>query len=295
MPSDCQYLRVRMKTEQYRLLDWADVVRLDETDDKLLISNSSKGLLLDVLDQKRRLLLQFGRLDEKYKPLSKPLLADAQDDNNGVLPDPPAYSSEEGEKSPTVRRVDSDFQRRFPQSQALLKKSLEWAKKSPETPRRLKWAIWDKTKMENLVLKLTTLNDCMREMLNSAQLENLAIKQTRTEFQIMQLNSSIQNLVQIFKSSVLSIRHEKRQARFQTNPVKALLQARGLEDIDEDNDYGTKPAMHSLAQLAQFKALHSAIEDPSLFTEEFTSSLALPHTASEIQSVELSRANSTLR
>ena len=88
MPSDCQHLRVRLKTEQYRLLDWADVVRLDETDDNILIANASKGLLLDVLDQQRRLLNQFGRLDEKYKKLSKPLLVDYVEEN-GNLPSPP--------------------------------------------------------------------------------------------------------------------------------------------------------------------------------------------------------------
>jgi hypothetical protein len=128
MPSDCQYLRVRLKTEQYRLLDWADVVRLDETDDNLLISNSSKGLLLDVLDQQRRLLHQFGRLDEKYKKLSKPLLVDYAEEHDGRLPDPPVYAPTDDPQ--TVKRVDSDFRMRFPQSQALLKKSVEWAKKS---------------------------------------------------------------------------------------------------------------------------------------------------------------------
>ncbi|KAF2263802.1 hypothetical protein CC78DRAFT_518082 [Lojkania enalia] len=292
MPSDSQYLRVRLKTEQYRLLDWADVVQLDEQDDKLLISNASKGLLLDVLDQQRRLLHQFGRLDEKYKKLAKPLLVDAEEANNGVLPSPPAYSPAE-DKSPALQRVDTDFQNRFPQSEALLKKSLDFTMKSREFPRRLKWAIFDKAKMEHLVLKLTSFNDFMREMLTQTQLENLAIKQTRTEFQIMQLNSSIQNLVQIFESTALTIKQERRRARFPTNPVKAYMQARGLEDIDEEQVL-VKPAFQGLAALAQIKALNSAIEDPSLFTDEFTSSLALAHTASEIKSVELSRRDITI-
>ncbi|KAF2795262.1 hypothetical protein K505DRAFT_302402 [Melanomma pulvis-pyrius CBS 109.77] len=288
MPSDCQHLRVRLKTEQYRLLDWADVIRLDETDDNLLISNSSKGLLLDVLDQQRRLLHQFGRLDDKYKKLSRPLLVDLETENNGVLQDPPPYSPTE--TSPTVQRVDSDFQRRFPQSEALLNKSLAWAKRSREYPRRLRWAIFDKTKMEHLVLKLSSFNDFMREMLNSAQLETLAIKQTRTEFQIMQLNSSIQNLVQIFESTALTMKPGGRRGRYPTNPVRAFMQARGLDETEEEHDAG-KPVKQSLATLAQIKALNSAIEDPSLFTDEFTTSINLPHTASEIRSVELPRSN----
>lgn len=275
-------------TEKYRLLDWADVVKLDETDDNLLISNSSKGLLLDVLDQQRRLLHQFGRLDEKYKNLSKPLLVDYAEEN-GVLPDPPAYSP--NEESPTaVHRVDSDFQRRFPQSEVLLKKSLEWAKKSTGIPRRLKWATFDRAKMENLVLKLASFNDFMREMLNSQQLENLAIKQTRTEFQIMQLNSTIQNLVQIFESTALGPKRRRRRSQQLTNPVTAYMQAQGLDDVDDETE-SVKPAFQGLAALAQIKALNYAIEDPSIFTDEFTNAIKLRHTASEIRSVELLRSH----
>ncbi|KAF2473058.1 uncharacterized protein BDR25DRAFT_282262 [Lindgomyces ingoldianus] len=288
MPSDCQYLRVRLKTEQYRLLDWAHIVQLDEQDENILISNSSKGLLLDVLDQKRRLLHQFGRLDDKYKKLSKPLLVDSQEANNGVFPDPPAYSPKE--MSPTIERVNSEFDKRFPQSEILLQKSLFLASRSREYPRRLKWALFDKAKMESLIHKVTTLNDYMRELLNSTQLQRLAIKQERTEFQIMQLNSSVQNLVQIFESTAITMKSERRRARFPTNPVKAYMQIRGLEEIEEEGD-GIKPALQNLAALAQIKALNSAIEDPSLFTDEFAVSLALPHTASEIRSVELSRAD----
>jgi hypothetical protein len=294
MPSDCQYLRVRLKTEQYRLLDWAHVVRLDETDENLLISNSSKGLLLDVLDQQRRLLHQFGRLDEKYKKLSRPLLVDSEE-ANGVLPSPPPYTPAEDEKH-TIQRQDSDFQHRFPQSEALLSKSLAWASKSREVPRRLKWATFDKTKMETLVLKLSGFNDFMREMLNSSQIQSLAVKQTRTEFQIMQLNSSIQNLVQIFMSAGLGRKNEKHGRRARSpgvNPVTAFMQARGLEDDEEEAD-GGKHDMGSLAALAQIKALNSAIEDPALFTDEFTKSLSLEHTAKEIKSVELSRKDITL-
>lgn len=293
MPSDCQYLRVRLKTEQYRLLDWADVVRLDETDDNLLISNSSKGLLLDVLDQQRRLLHQFGRLDEKYKKLSKPLLVDYAEEHNGRLPEPPAYTPTDD--TPTVRRVDSDFRTRFPQSQILLKKSVEWAKKSTGVPRKLRWAVFDKTKLETLVQKLVSFNDFMREMLNSAQLESLVIKQTRTEFQIMQLNNSIQNLVQIFESTALvQTKRSRRRSRHVTNPVRAYMQSQGLDDLDDEYVETSKPVLQSLAALAQFKALNSAIQDPTVFTDEFTDSIALSHGASETLNVELSRAHITI-
>jgi hypothetical protein len=295
MPSDCQHLRVRLKTEQYRLLDWASVVQLDETDDTLLISNSSKGLLLDVLDQQRRLLHQFGRLDEKYKKLSKPLLVDYEDGSDARFPEGPMYDKVQvvRDESTGVQRVDSDFRSRFPQGQHLLQKSMDWARKTNSIPRKFKWATFDKAKMEILVLKLGGFNDFMREMLNSAQLESLAVKQTRTEFQIMQLNSSIQNLVQIFESTALQMRRggggrRKSNTNHVMNPVRAYLSAQGLDDVDDEE--GEKPAhTPNLAALAQFKALNSALGDPSAFTDEFTSSIALPHSASETLNVELDR------
>ncbi|PSN67496.1 hypothetical protein BS50DRAFT_610587 [Corynespora cassiicola Philippines] len=289
MPSDCQYLRVRLKTEQYRLLDWADVVRLDDTDESLLINNQSKGLLLDVLHQQHQLLYHFGRFDDKYRTLSKPLLVDAQEENNGILPSPPAYSpTDEGPESPTLEKADTGFQRRFPQSKALLNKSLGWAKSSKYYPRRLRWAVFDRAKMEQLVLKLTGFNDFMREMLNATQLEMLVEKQTRTEFQIMQLNSSVQDLIQIVHSTSLKSQSNRRRARYPNDPIRSWMHSQGFEDHDEEAD-GTAPRMHNLAALAQFKALNSAIEDPNLFTDEFTSQIELHHTASEIISVELSR------
>ncbi|KAF2203407.1 hypothetical protein GQ43DRAFT_267686 [Delitschia confertaspora ATCC 74209] len=278
MPEDCQYLRIRLKTEQYRLLDWADVVKLDEQDDNLLISHSSKGLLLDVLDQQHKLLQHFGRLDDKYKRLSKPLLVDLED-AYGNLPEPPDYT----ETSPTIKRVESDLQDRFPRSQRLLKKSLDWAKSTKNYPIRMKWAIFDKTKMETLILKLTSFNDFMREMLNSTQLHHLSIKQTRTEFQIMQLNGKIDQLIQFVKSSGVNTRTSHR-GQISADPTLALQYLRGFANEDEASG-----SMHGLAALAQFKALNSAIEDSTLLTDDFTKDLDLGYTASEIRSVELSR------
>ena len=257
MPSDLQYLRVRLKTEQYRLLDWADVVQLDVNDDSLLIGNSSKGLLLDVLDQQRRLLGAFGRLSNKYKKLARPLLVEdtepnptipvpPQPSNEAILPpavttpapsepDKPAITEATSSKVDTSwSKVSSEAQVRFPRSEYLMRKSLKWASTFYVAPRRLRWVMANKLALENLISKLSAFNDFMREMLNSAQLKNLAIKQTHTEFQIMQLNNSIERLVQIFKSTTIgNPKSRKRSLGNPTNPLWALTQARGLSDIDE--------------------------------------------------------------
>ncbi|CAI6340478.1 unnamed protein product [Periconia digitata] len=303
MPEECQYLRVRLKTEQCRLLDWADTVRLDETDDNLLISNSSKGLLLDVLDQQQRLIIQFGRLDDKYHKLSRPLLVDYEDT------DPPAYEATD-KGNPPIQRTESNFRSRFPRNDVLLKKSLQWAKQTTTYPKKLKWAVFDKGKMESLAIKLAAFNDFMQNMLNTQQLENLAIKQQRTEFQIIQLNSTISHLVQIFDSAAQVQMNKgagtsRRRSKQLTDPIQAYLSARGLSDMDSDEDDGADTlnvaypnsfhanrsgGLQNLAALAQFKALNSAIQDPSIFTDEFTSSIGV-RSASETLNVELSRSD----
>jgi hypothetical protein len=54
--------------------------------------------------------------------------------------------------------------------------------------------MFDKTNMEELVPKLSSFSDCMKELLNQAQIETLAIQQTCTEFQILQLNNNNNNI-----------------------------------------------------------------------------------------------------
>jgi hypothetical protein len=287
MPKEFQYLRVCLKTEQYRLLDWAHVAQLDVQDEGLLISNASKGLLIDVLDQQDRLLKRFGRFDDRYQLLRRPLISDDLDENGEVAERPTSPTEKAGT---ALVRAESSFQSRFPQSEVLLKKALEWAKSSRTYPARLRWASWDKERVEGLIRKLSALNDFMRELLNSTQLQSLAIKQTRTEFQIMQLNGKMDQLVQIFESTMIL---GQSRARVPTDALGAFLQARGFTDSTYESAPREKnnTTMHNLAALAQAKALNLTIEDENLLTDSLAKDLELGRSASEIKSVELSRAD----
>jgi hypothetical protein len=235
----------------------------------LLIGNATEGDLLDVLDQQSQLFLGFGRPDDKSKNLSKPLLVGAVEDN-GVQP---AYA--ETPNSLPIKSVDSNFQRRFPQSE-LLKKSLAYAKKSRQYPRPLKWVTFDRNKTEQLVLNLKWFNDHMCKMLDTQQLRTLATKKTRTEFQIIQLNPSVQELAQIFSSTKLTMKDDGQRGRYNTNPACAFMQ----DEVDDPH----QQSVHSLATLANVKALNSAIENPALLTNEFIDSIKLTHTPAHYNS-----------
>jgi hypothetical protein len=284
MPKEFHYLRVAIKTEQCRLLDWADVVHLDEEEENLLIAKANKNILLDVLEQQKNLLMSFGRLDEKYKPLRKPLISeDMSVDIVGRVEEPPPYSPDEPLHG--VKRVESSFQNRFPQSEKLLQKSLAYVERTQKFPARLKWALFDKTKIEELVRKISGMNDYLKEFLTSQQIDELLARQTRTEYQIMQLNAKMEQLLEIFESGT-TFTAKAGPSRILRNPLQAFLQARGLEAPSET--YTEKTSSQRLASLAQSKALISAI-DTNTLTDSFARDLGLRQSADEIKTVELSR------
>jgi hypothetical protein len=291
MPKEFQYLRVAIKTEQCRLLDWADVVNLSEDEEDLLIAKANKQVLLDVLEQQKNLLMTFGRLDEKYKPLRKPLISD----DTFVNPvergdDPPAYSP--NEPTQAIKRVETAFNNRFPQSEKLLQKSLAYVERTQKYPARLRWSLFDKAKVEEMVRRISGMNDFMKEFLTSQQMQELLERQKRTEYQIMQLNGKLDQLLEIFESGTAFAGTKTSSSRILRNPLQAFLQARGLEGSPRES-YSEKSSANNLAQLAQSKALISAIDSDTL-TDSFARDLALGQSASEIKTVELSRADITL-
>lgn len=285
MPAECQYLRVRLKTEQYRLLDWAHVARLTERDEELLISNASKGMLLQVLDQQEQLLLRFGSIDERCKKLRPPLLSEITNPKEvGLLEQPPAYTSR---VSPIVssggQSADSAFETRFPQSESLLRKSLAWVESRRKYPAQLRWAVWEKAKVEDLLVKLTAFNDVMKELLTGLQLQQLAVKQTRTEFQIVQLHSKVDQLIELFQSTaVLSGMNNRASA----GRLHAFMQLNILNEPADSAMQNT--GLQNLATLAQVKAMNSAIDSEKL-TDDTTTDLEVGKSRDEIVSVELQR------
>jgi hypothetical protein len=71
---DYQFFRIRFKTEQYRLLDFASVAQITEKDETLIINPSNRNLLLDILDQQSKMITRFGKFDDRLRPLAKPLV-----------------------------------------------------------------------------------------------------------------------------------------------------------------------------------------------------------------------------
>ncbi|KAK7420408.1 hypothetical protein QQX98_002831 [Neonectria punicea] len=256
LKTEYQFYRVRFKTEQYRLLDWAIIAQLTETDETLVINRASKPVLLDVLDQQYRLMLRFGRLDDRLRPLTKPLL-----------------SEEHGPErmADTVPDDVNSLQNRFPHTNALLNKSLDFIHSTSKFPVKLRWAISDKAKIEDVLAKLTTMNDYLDQLLNIQQLQSLSTQQTRTNYQIIQLNNKIDHLCELVKAGLFAL---------------PSLQVNIGESYGHRDETGNRREA-DLANLAQFKALMSAIDTSSL-TNDFRSKLGLIKPAWQSQTLRLS-------
>ncbi|KAK8096025.1 hypothetical protein PG999_014047 [Apiospora kogelbergensis] len=219
-----QYLRIRFKAEQYKLLDWAGIVGLSEDDGTLVLSPQGRATILEILDQQHRLLLRFGRLDSRLQPLAQPLVEEKPETNEDPWATNEKYENETTE----------DHETQFPQSNPLLKKALLHIRATAKYPARLRWAVSDKKSVEELLDKLKLLNDSLHQLLNSHQLETLNNQQMQTNYEIIQLNNRIDVLCELVKAS------------------------------SESTVAGYKKDDARLADLARFKAMRTAIDTDSL-------------------------------
>jgi hypothetical protein len=281
LATEYQYLRVRIKTEQCRLLDWATVAKLTEREETLLIDRISRTVLVNVFDQQRQLLMQFGRVDSRLKPLSHPLILEEQDEETI---DTKVREESRGSNSRHNPQEIDTFDSRFPHSGELLHKCLTFVRRTSKYPAKLRWALVDKGSIEDLVKKLSELNDYLAELLNATQLALLNSRQLRTDYLIVQLNSKLDHLQEIVEAG-MSVNRSNTSLR--------------QLHLLESGEFGPPPSSHMkspntshLTSLAQFKALGSAMETNSL-TDDFAQKLELGKTAEEITSVELSPGDIT--
>ncbi|KAL1636755.1 hypothetical protein SLS58_009594 [Diplodia intermedia] len=312
MEAEHKYMRIQLKKEQHRLLDWGHVAGVGVRDDELVISSSDKGLLHDVLEQQQNLLLEFGRYETRYKKgplerLKKPFVV--VDEIFELDDDEAAAAVEASSPRPLLRAADTDFETRFPEGEELLKKALNWAKGARSFPKRLRWAAFDKEKMEALLLRLSRLNDFLRELLTTQQLSHLNLRQEQTCYQIIQLNNKMDQLVEIVKagsewsnltSNGRSDAHGSSPSAHGSGRMNLALRAKELlQDLPlmplsrvESMEYVRGEAQErglpnrSLTQLARFKALETAISGQQSLTDDRATALQLGP-ASSITDVEL--------
>lgn len=272
MQDDCQALLVKFKIEEHRLLNWAKLVQLDYTDERLVLNHMSKGLIMNIMEQQQKLLFSFGRLDKRYGKIKLPLLV--EEGRDFVI-----QNSDRLLENGTNGNVEESEQAvHFPPMDNLVKMSLEFMQGFKNVPKRLRWATFDHKKMEALIDKLANFNNKMHEALDKAQMDLLMDMQTRTNDQIVLLNRSMSHMLQIWQSQQLGYHQQRTLTFYEDSEYDAL---------EEDRPTSPTAARQSFSAHATQNLIHLAIEQPQDLTQSFAEKIHRPDLGKNIRETEL--------
>lgn len=221
------------------------------------------------------MLMSFGRLDERYTPLAKPLLCE---DVQGP----------EGRDATRDEDAEHDQTSRFPDADKLLQQALAFTAKTAKLPRRLRWAILDRDKMEDLLGRLGRLNDNLRDMLHSHHLEVLRDQELRTGFQVIQLNSKMDQLLDIIRAGTMTPVAKAGRGGLGRGSSVDFSAEETLVDLRKGTaSNGARDLQSSLVKLAQFKAVSCAVEDGQTLDDALRSRIGLDVHPSEPKSMRI--------
>lgn len=246
-------------------------MRLDYHDDQLVLNHLSKGLIINIMEQQQKLLFSFGRLNKKYEKLSEPLLEETVE--QFVLQNFDRLL-ENGDSNGEASADGSSRSVRFPPPEELVEMSLKFMGKFKEVPKRLKWATFDHAKMEALIVKLEGFNNKMEEALNKAQMDRLVDMHTRTNDQIVLLNRTMSQMVQIYRSEQLPSWRQYAITDLEDSEYDLL--SGGAGQLTEN------AARQPLAASAQQHFIQLAIEGPDPRVESQAHQIGLPDLARDI-------------
>lgn len=205
---------------------------------------------MDLLDQQNQMMIPSKDLDERFRPfVSQDLFREETIDN----------LNEEWHKT-TYETSTASAVTQFPESIDLLNMALDLAENTRKLPGPLRWAISDRTQMESLLSRLAERNDSLRDLLDSQRREILRTQQIRTNYNIIQLNNHMDQLIDIIKAGSSPLTSDQPDPRgiLEVQDLPAETKAKRLEpSVDSDS-------IHHLVKLAQFKAVACAVQEDNL-------------------------------
>ena len=233
MPSAYQHLRVRLRIEQTRLLNWGQKIGLVEEllDEPSRVLQLNRNLIIDLLLEIQALFKSCIAIQAKFDHL---------------VP-------EKSTRKDKVDHSEGSFDRRFPKAtNALLSKTLNFLDRVPEAPRRLQWAAVKKDRFETVVKKLIDYNTSIEALLDNAAIDQLQSMQQHMYMAMLQLNSNVAELKEISKALQISTVVNEGIASRPSISGPPTTQHR---DVDRTN----------FSRLADFKAQQMRLETQSSF------------------------------
>lgn len=148
----------KLKSEEHRVIEWANQVRLDYTDEGLAINKSTKTMVIDLIDQQRILLYNF--------------LETEKDDKLGIATGslkPPWPLVRTELNSSSIRLSDITNMNEAAtisptDTEGIVQKALGFLKRFQEDTHRLRRSAYHSDECGELLEKLTALNEQMQRM-----------------------------------------------------------------------------------------------------------------------------------
>lgn len=204
---------------------------------------------MDVLDQQYQMILSFESLDARFRPFVSDIIFQEE---------PIAEFDEDMQKSNVKNAGNAGPQ--FPENSKLLRMALNFTEKTRKLPKRLRWVMSDRAKMEDLLSRLAGMNDFLRDMLDSYRGEMLRTQQIRTNYDIIQLNNKMDQLIEIIKAGSIPASDTARSTRASVG----LDHFRTDNEVKRLNSSPNTESLHHLVHLAQFKAVACAVQGHNL-------------------------------
>ncbi|OBT69280.1 hypothetical protein VE03_01925 [Pseudogymnoascus sp. 23342-1-I1] len=249
---DQQYLVLRLRLEQERLLAWSEASGLLDYEpgntSKVLESNVfglHRSTVLDLLVQIKVLFDDFEVRQIRHKRLR----AEYEYTENRRVP------NERGQKLGSAPEVLPDIHETSvplsPKKREYIKNALEtWKNTSKPGMKRLRWATFDKTDFEILLQQFSILNDNMTGLLDTRLQKEIWNTTQDTNRAVLQLHHELADLQQIVKATfAMTTLSLQGQVTSEPPPYQT-------SRSEKNNANG----LETLAQLARFKAFNESIE-----------------------------------
>lgn len=228
MPTAYQHLRVRLRIEQGRLLNWGEKVGLvegllerpDHMPGQELRLN--RNVVIDLLLEIQALIKSCVKTTNKYDKIV------------------PIKSISVNEEAP--------FDRRFPNgTNTILRKVLNIFEKAPEVGTRLQWATVKQDSFKDCIQKLIGYNEFIEALLDRNSMDQLQAMQHQTFMVMLQLNTKVDELRQMSLAMQVRTRAPSGDTEVGLSRSSTI-----VTDHDKQND--------SVALLADFKASSRLVE-----------------------------------
>ncbi|KFY33834.1 hypothetical protein V494_07284 [Pseudogymnoascus sp. VKM F-4513 (FW-928)] len=249
---DQQYLVLRLRLEQERLLSWSESSGLldydSESNSKVLESNVfglHRSTVLDMLVQIKVLFEEF----EKRQIRHKRLRAEYEGTENRRFP------NERGQKLGSAPEVVLDtHETSVPlsskKSEYIMNALETWKNTSKSGMKRLRWATFDKHDFEVLLQQFSILNDNMTGLLDTRLQKEIWNTTQDTNRAVLQLHHELADLQQIVKATfAMTTLSLQGQVTSEPPPYQTT-------HSEKSNASG----LETLAQLARFKAFNESID-----------------------------------